>query len=1169
MKKSLSLILAIVMVFTVFTAAIVPVSAAFTVANALTVTDSGYVNDQITYTISVKSGVKCLTGVTVKASFDPNALSMAGSTCTEKLGGINVAAFNNGSKEDYSFSYINANATGVSVSADTALFTITFKGKNADRAKTTVEFSCVEFITEDGVANDLEKKEEPATIREHELLPLSKPVMQSADSVDKSIKVQWSAVAGASYYKLYRKASTESAWVVVGGNHTTNVYVDNAITSGIEYSYVAVAVNKAGIETEKGSAVTGLYFGEVTGVTAGKNANGNGILVKWNALNGAENYTVERTISGKNQWQSVAAKITSAQFDDTSAASGVTYQYRVRAFKGKYSADTSGAYPTAVYLAKPTISLANVGNGIQVTVGAVGGAQQYIIQKSVDGGAFGTFKTLTSSTLSFVDTDVAGGKKYAYNVQAVAGTLKSDLTAQVAATRLATPTLKTVENVNDGVTVRWGEVSADKLFTSYDIYRKTGNGAYTLVGTSTTLSYNDTSAVGGTTYTYTVVAKNSTGISGYDNTGLTIKRLSTPANIVSRTNAKGIYITWNAVAGASGYTIYRNGTKVGTSTTTRFEDTGAAKNTIFKYTVRADSGTYYSAIDSTGAQGMNFGTISSLKYTAIKNGITLTWNSLSNAEGYRVYRKTASDSAYTRIATVTSGTSYNDVQMSSGVAYYYCVEAYKGTVVADMSAPVLSAKYLSAPVFTAKNSGEGKVKISVTAVRGADKYVIERADGASTKFVGVATLTGGTLEYIDTKNIVAGQKYTYRVRALANDGTRSFDSVVSMTKMIAPKLTSCYNEVAGVQLKWTAVDGATQYIVYRRLPGAKEWKSLATLGRTQTAFLDASVVGNNVYQYTVEAKTADGYTGYDDIGRECRFIETPDLISRTNAVGGVTIKWNKVAGATSYRIYRRGAGVNYWYYLGDFPATLDTFTDLETANYFPNDAKKNAEAKPKSGNYYRYTVRASYEGKDSYGKPYTIYSGFDTNGLYLKYVATPKLKAVSNAGNGITVTWNAVNGGGSTWYRVYRRGAGSTYWYYLGATQKTSFTDTKIANANNRYYRYTVRAVAGTADKGWYSAFDTTGLYLKRLVNPVLVSATSANGGITVKWKPVAGTTGYYVYRKTANSTWTRVGTVGGTNNTTFIDKNASRGVTYTYTVRACYGRTLSSYNTKGVSARR
>ena len=176
-------------------------------------------------------------------------------------------------------------------------------------------------------------------------------------------------------------------------------------------------------------------------------------------------------------------------------------------------------------------------------------------------------------------------------------------------------------------------------------------------------------------------------------------------------------------------------------------------------------------------------------------------------------------------------------------------------------------------------------------------------------------------------------------------------------------------------------------------------------------------------------------------------------------------------------------------------------------------------------------------------------------------MAVPKLASISNATNGLYITWNPV-AGVTNGYRVYRRGAGSTYWTYLGTTKNTYYTDTAVKNKSGEYFRYTV-----IADGDYHSKFDTTGLYLKRLANPALNSAVSSKSGITVKWGAVKGTTGYYVYRKTANSSWVRIAAVGGTNNTTYLDKTAQKGVTYVYTVRAVYGSTTSYFNS-GISCK-
>ncbi len=252
-------------------------------------------------------------------------------------------------------------------------------------------------------------------------------------------------------------------------------------------------------------------------------------------------------------------------------------------------------------------------------------------------------------------------------------------------------------------------------------------------------------------------------------------------------------------------------------------------------------------------------------------------------------------------------------------------------------------------------------------------------------------------------------------------------------------------------------------------------------------------------------------------------------VSSTNAINGIQLSWNKVTGAVKYNVYRRKGGESSFTYIGTTTST--TFLD------------KNV----KSGQYYCYTVRA-YNSAGGYSA--YVYANTNTR----KYMETPKLTTIYNHQNGLAIKWNAV-AGVTNGYRVYRRGAGSTSWTYLGTTKNLYFIDSAVKNKNGEYYRYTV-----IADGGYHSKFDTTGLYLRRLANPTLNSATSSSAGITVKWGKVAGSSGYYVYRKTANSTWTRIAVVKGVNSASYLDKTAKKGTTYTYTVRAVYGNTLSSY---------
>ena len=174
-------------------------------------------------------------------------------------------------------------------------------------------------------------------------------------------------------------------------------------------------------------------------------------------------------------------------------------------------------------------------------------------------------------------------------------------------------------------------------------------------------------------------------------------------------------------------------------------------------------------------------------------------------------------------------------------------------------------------------------------------------------------------------------------------------------------------------------------------------------------------------------------------------------------------------------------------------------------------------------------------------------------------------KAVSG---GIQVTWKEAAGAAT--YKVYRKDAANTSWTALTTTATgTSYVD-KTAEPGVTY-TYTVRGVASDG-KTLSPSHDKTGVSAtisSRPANVTLVSAKAVSGGIQVTWKEAAGAATYKVYRKdAANTSWTALTTTA--TGTSYVDKTAKAGVTYTYTVRgvAKDGKTLSpSHDKTGVSA--
>ncbi len=294
---------------------------------------------------------------------------------------------------------------------------------------------------------------------------------------------------------------------------------------------------------------------------------------------------------------------------------------------------------------------------------------------------------------------------------------------------------------------------------------------------------------------------------------------------------------------------------------------------------------------------------------------------------------------------------------------------------------------------------------------------------------------------------------------------------------------------------------------------------------------------NDVLDYYDRYETVDGVTVKLPDVVYFQKPKTPKVLTLNPLVGGIQVVWAPVEDARMYNVYRRTAGSKTWVYIG---TTRDDNTTLVDNSVV-------------SGQYYCYSVRAYIT--------HSQYSDYDASlTKYRKFVDAPKVTSLDNEVNGIRVTWGAVNANGPVEYRVYRRGVGSSTYTYLGTTKNLTFLDTSVKNSHATYYRYVVKAVAGKDGVGYYSAADTNyGLYTYRLVAPTIKNVDSSKAGITVKWGAVDGSTGYYVYRKTAGSSWTRVAYVSGVNNTTYVDKTAKQSVNYTYAVRTVYVRYYSA----------
>ena len=238
----------------------------------------------------------------------------------------------------------------------------------------------------------------------------------------------------------------------------------------------------------------------------------NGVEVNWKVVANAKTYQVYRkTPEGK--WTLLTNKETGTTYTDTTAESGKTYYYTVRALNGDMrSPSYDGNKKITCIRALGNVELGefkNTPDGVQINWKAVANAKTYQIYRKTPEGKW-TLLTNKETGITYTDTTAENGKTYYYTVRALNGDMRSpsyDGNKKITCIRtLGNVELGEFKNTSDGVQINWKAVANAKR---YQIYRKTPEGKWTtLTNKETGTTYTDTTAENGKTYYYTVRALN-------------------------------------------------------------------------------------------------------------------------------------------------------------------------------------------------------------------------------------------------------------------------------------------------------------------------------------------------------------------------------------------------------------------------------------------------------------------------------------------------------------------------------------------------------------------------------------------------------------------------------------------------------------------------------------
>lgn len=913
------------------------------------------------------------------------------------------------------------------------------------------------------------------------------------------VRLTWSASTSATSYKISRAIGSGTSVQI--GTSTTTTFDDMTAVVGTVYSYTVKASNSSG-DSAASVANTGYVAATngPTNLIASDGAFADKVALTWNAVANASGYKVRRwfpsaSVSGTGSGFSISDNSTNTSVISLAAPTTalvssvvITLNSCTHTYQGDLTLKLTHNGITCI-LAQNCNSSINL-NGTYVIDDAAGtlfcqqpatggtyrpsnaltsafanqslaGDWSLTIQDSynADTGAISSWGITvnsaasptqigTSTSNSFADTTATVATVYSYSVMATvanADTVSSNIDSGWKNISAPTSVAATDGTLLDKVEITWGAVSGA---SGYKILRAIGSGTTTQIGTSSGTNFSDTSATPSTVYTYSVMSVGALGdgLISATNTGFR-GSLAVPTNVVA---SNGVYtdkvlLTWSAAPGASSYKILRGDSlttlsEIASTTATSYADLTAVAGTTYTYVVQSISSVGASA-QSNPVTGMRL--LPPVLTLLASDGdyadkVNLSWNAVTNAASYRVFRTDSSSSksgtgsgfnisdystssstirinapasAVSSLVKVTLTNLYHtwqgDLVLTLRHGAQQCVLASGCNGSTDLNGTyILSDSLTAAFCAQAGSGGEFKPANALQSTFASDTangdWTLVLSDTAGGDVgslqswsiqitsvpvpVLIATIANTT--YGDT-SAVASTLYTYKVEAVTSANAAIVSgSDTGWRNQLGPTGLTASDGVYKdrVSAQWTAMSGAGSYKIFRWVEGG----SPVQIGTSVTnTYVDATAIAGGRYLYCVKAVMPMGDTVASASDEGYSAIGTPAILVASDGAytNRVALTWGATAGESSYKVYRAqvssevatsGSGMN----LPDVSAVSATL------NVVPADSTARVGAVTVSINNFRHTyqsdliVTLSHEGKSC-----VLFSGCnggtDINGNYV------------------------------------------------------------------------------------------------------------------------------------------------------------------------------------------
>lgn len=425
-----------------------------------------------------------------------------------------------------------------------------------------------------------------------------------------------------------------------------------------------------------------------------------------------------------------------------------------------------------------------------------------------------------------------------------------------------------------------------------------------------------------------------------------------PKNITYTATATEITVKWDKTEGANGYEVYkrddinRKYVKIATVDTNKYVVDVAEHGTGLRIVLKAYKNVDGKVLRSNATDPVYVvakpATVTSITYKSSAEGVSLIWQQVRPASGYRIYQYNSKAKKWVSIKTVNqstyTGTQKYTVEGLSGGTYKFRIQTFRksgGNTIWGDASKTVNVKAAPAEVknFVASSQTTTSLKLSWKKTQGAQGYRIYIYDTAAKEWKKLKTTSELTCK---VKNLKPGTMYEFRITAYRkiNGETvwgNTSAAIATVTKPAAVTgVKASASSTDSIKLSWKAVKGVTGYRILKYNPNTKKWENVKTTAGT--SYTLKKLKSATTYKFRVKAYIQfEGKTYWSDATPTITAVTKPAKVTpvvKSSAPGQITLTWKAVSGAKLYRVYYKlNDGKYKLYKTYSAPQTL-TFKNL-------------------------------------------------------------------------------------------------------------------------------------------------------------------------------------------------------------------------------------------------